>query len=316
MAKASANAKRYLFFTLLFASSILLAGCGGIHLPLVEVRPEIEVSNITINVPENISVQTPGLPQAPNASIPDFGVVGINITIAGAPDNLTICVVGLETNASNGLFNGNFTYSNRNFAYHPEYYSGEDELGECNLFVVKGDSVGEYAGRSQRNHLVQGVNDGVSMLFNGLALTKVKEDPAVDGWSFIINEIMPVQSGSIAHELFLPPQKRITRGFKFMTEGGVWQGFTNFAVQSLEIYQVDQTDGATVTAEFSMGPTSEVDLAIVEKVFPALGKAVASGRIVYFSYDAFDTRDSHFKEITRQAVVFLLQDFLRKRFIA
>ena len=295
---------RSLLAALLLASSALaLSGCV---FPLVEVRPQVNVSNITINVPENISIQTPNQTR-------DF-----NLTIANAPNNLTVCIIGIETQQSDDLFTGSFTHGSRNFSFHPQYYSGEDDLGECNLFVAKGDAVGQYVGRTQRDALVKGVNDGVSLLMDRLALFYIKEDPTVDGWQFIVKDILPIQSQSIAHELVIPQNKTISRTLKFVNNDWIWQGYKNFAVQNLEIFEVIRPESTAVipTAYFATDSTSASDLAIIYSM-PFLWKSSMpfAGKVIYFSYDAFDTTSTPLKGITRQAVIALLQDFLANRFI-
>ena len=85
-------------------SSFILVGCS---LPLVEIRPQVKVENVTVNFPEN-------------ATSP-FQVEDLNVTKPEAPDNLTICVVGLQSSVSDELFEGNFSYGNRTFSYSFQY---------------------------------------------------------------------------------------------------------------------------------------------------------------------------------------------------
>ena len=147
-------------------------------------------------------------------------------------------------------------------------------------------------------------------MFSGLALSKVEEDPTVAGWEFLVKDLIPVESGAIGHELLIPEKKTISRKFEFRNYYGIWEGFKNFDARNVEIYEVIQSNGAIVIADFSTDPTSASDVAVVAKQTNAL-----SGRAIYFSYDAFDSNDVRFQSMTRQAVVFLLQDFLQKRFI-
>lgn len=283
---------------LISALALALAGCVNLNLnPQVEVPANLSVSNVSIVI------------QPPNASLPEASQ-NVSVTIAQAPDNLTVCVIGNQTPQSDGLFYGNFTFSGRNFSYHPQYYDGQSSLGDCHLFVVKGDGVGKIVSRSERVQLAEGVGSSVSLMLSGLALSKVQDDPTVDGWEFVVQDLIPVKSGAIGHELVIPQQKTISRRFEFRHYYGVWQGFKNFDVESVSIYETLPSDDAEVIADFSDLPTGASDVAITAKQ-----PSPASGRVLYFSYEAFDPGNAQFGGMSSQAVVFLLQDFLGKRFI-
>ena len=284
------------FFAIALASAfaLVLAGCVS----------------VTQGVDGNLSVQNLSIiVQAPNVSLPVLAG-NLSITIASAPDNLTVCVVGLKTQASEELFSGNFTYASRNFSYHPEFYDGYATLGECNLLVFKGDEMGEFVGREQRIYAAKAVSDGVSLMFSKKAFFKVKEDTTVDGWAFLVEGLIPVQTGAAGHELVEPREKTVSRRFEFRNYYDIWEGFKNFDVENLNITETLQSDDALVVADFSSPPTAASDVAITAKQSTAL-----SGRVLYFAFDAFDSQDAKFQGISKQAVLFLLQDFLGKRFI-
>jgi len=273
-----------------------LAGCISVG-PRIELPENVSISNVTIVVGEQ------------NASLPSLQD-NVSITIANAPDNLTVCIVGNQTSASDELFYGNFTFASRSFSFHQQYYDGYASLGECHLLVYKNDEGVVFVSRSQRARLVKSISDGVSLLFSELALSKVKEDPTVDGWEFLVKDAIPVKSSSVAHELVTPALKNVSKTFKFRVYYGAWEGFKNFNVENLLVFEVLPSDDAIAVADFSDSPTGESDIAVLAKHASPL-----SGRVIYFSFDAFDSSDLRIKSLARQAAVFLLQDFLRKRFI-
>lgn len=247
----------------------------------------------------------------------NFTIDSTNITVSNgtvtvelAPNNLTVCIIGLRNTQTEGLFTGNFSYAGRNFSYHPEFYHGYSDLPECNLLVYKSDELGKSVGRMQREYAVKAVSDGVSLLFSQKAFWATSEDPSVDGWSFVIGGILPVQTTVVGHERIDPTETEFTGELRFKTIQGWTEGRSDLGVHSLPIINVLPSDGASIVADFATGPTSESYLAISSKQ-----NSPFAGAVVFYSFDAFNSESESVRSLVKDAAEHLLQDFLRKRLI-
>ncbi|MFH0836051.1 MAG: hypothetical protein V1834_02700 [Candidatus Micrarchaeota archaeon] len=239
---------------------------------------------------------------------------------ASIPDSLRVCLFGDSTETLTALTDENQSFEGRQITLKLDSLDYEmalaGDVSDCALIILKS----EHMSRATRSAVINRVNAGANLIVLKNAATRVPGDASAYGWELglgttgALSELIPVSNVGPGKDLRVLEEVTVSGEFVFRNLMLAFSGIYNFELENWNVTDVYFTDRAVPVADIVLGGGNRsTSVSYPAIVMQDLG--VGKGIVFYFGYAAFDLADEHAQGVSRAAVSYSVNDYLKRVYL-